>query len=105
MTEEINNLNTDLKDLFVNSEIEKSFEIMDNIPTEIALELTLYNYDIIKKYFDSEKYTVLFQHIKFVAYSSFLCEYSINHQIIKSEDYESMASTFTEIYNLIKQNQ
>ena len=103
MTEEINNLNTDLKEIFVDSKFERMQEVLDKIADSTIMEITLYNYDIIRKYYEAERYNLLAQFIKFVAYSSFLCEYSIKHQIISSDEYEKMYETFTNIYIKIKE--
>lgn len=105
MTEEINNLNTDLKELFVESKFDKMQEILDNIADNIILEITQYNFDIIRKYYEEQRYNILAQFIKFVAYSSFLCEYSVKCQIINKEDYEKMFEIFTDIYLNIKKEQ
>lgn len=105
MTEEINNINTDLKELFANAEYDKLIVHLDLLSDPIAQEITLYNYDIIKNYYETEKFTVIFQHIKFVAYTSFLCDYSAKRQLIIPADYESMALIFTNIYMLLKERQ
>ncbi|MDF2609944.1 MAG: hypothetical protein K0R92_1418 [Lachnospiraceae bacterium] len=105
MTEEINNLNTDLKELFVNSGFDKMNEILNEIPEAVVLEITLYNYEIIKKYYENAKFDILFQFIKFVAYSSYLCDYSAKCQLIANTDYESMNQMFTNIYLSIKSMQ
>lgn len=103
MTEEINNLNTDLKELFVNNQLEEAARILDETGDDIISELTLYNYEIIKKYYDSQKYSILIQHIKFTAFSCYLCEYSANRQLIGAKDFEDMSLLFQDIYNKIKQ--
>ena len=103
MTEEINNLNTDLKELFVNNQLEEAAGILDETKDEVVREITLYNYDIIKKYYDSQKFAVLIQHIKFTAFSCYLCEYSANRQLIGAEDFEGMSRVFGDIYSQIKQ--
>jgi hypothetical protein len=103
MTEEINNLNTDMKELFVNNKLEELIEQLNQTTDEIILEITLYNYDIIKKYFDTGKYPVLIQHIKFVAFSCFLCEYSAKRNLIDSQGFEDMTGIFNSIYELLKQ--
>ena len=102
MTEEINNLNTDLKELFVDAKYEKMEEILDNIGDSIVLEITQYNYDIIYKYYEAQRYEILTQFIKFVAYSSFLCEYSAKRQLIDSVEFEKMMEVFSNIYQLIR---
>lgn len=103
MTEEINNLNTDMKELFVNNQLEELTEQLNQTADETVLEITLYNYEIIKKYFDTEKYQVLIQHIKFVAFSCFLCEYSAKRNLIDALGFEGMSEIFNSIYELLKQ--
>ena len=103
MTEEINNLNTDLKELFVNNQLEEAARILNETEDEIVGEITLYDYEIIKKYYDSQKFSILIQHIKFTAFSCYLCEYSANRQLIGAEDFEGMSQVFNDIYRQIKQ--
>lgn len=103
MTEEINNLNTDLKELFVDSKFDRMQEVLDNIADGTIIEITLYNFDIIRKYYEGQQFNLLAQFIKFVAYSSFLCEYSVKRQIISSDEYEKMYEIFTSIYFKIKE--
>ena len=103
MTEEINNLNTDMKELFVNNQLEELTEQLNQTDDETVLEITMYNYEIIKKYFDTEKYQVLIQHIKFVAFSCFLCEYSAKRNLIDALRFEGMTEIFNSIYQLLKQ--
>lgn len=103
MTEEINNLNTDLKELFVDSKFDKMQEVLDNIADSTVIEIALYNYDIIKKYYETQRYNLLAQFIKFVAYSSFLCEYSAKRQIISNDEYKEMYEMFSNIYLKIKE--
>jgi hypothetical protein len=105
MTEEINNLNTDLKELFINSNFDGMKEILEETTDAIVLELALFNYEIIKKYYDSQKYDILFQHIKFVAFSSYLGDYSHQRQLIDENVYESMSQIFDSIYLLIKKKE
>lgn len=102
MTEEINNLNTDLKELFVDSKFDKMQEILDKIDNSIIIEITQYNFDIIRKYYEGQRYNILAQFIKFVAYSSFLCEYSAKNKLIDREEYERMLEVFNDIYIMIK---
>ena len=103
MTEEINNLNTDLKELFVNNQLEEAARILNETEDSIVVEITLYNYEVIKKYYDSQKFSILIQHIKFTAFSCYLCEYSANRQLIGGEDFEGMSQVFNDIYSQIKQ--
>jgi hypothetical protein len=105
MTEEINNLNTDFKELFVENKLDELTDRLDQTNDAIVLEITEYNFEIIKKYYESEKFTLLMQYIKFVAFSSFLCEYSAKRNLVNAEVFDSMMYVFNGIYNMIKQNQ
>ncbi len=98
MTEEMNNRNTDLKELFVENKLEELLESLEETADDIVIEITLFNYEIIKKYFDAGNFTVLIQHIKFTAFTCFLCEYAAKRQLISNEDFENMTFTFNEIY-------
>ncbi len=102
MTEELNNLNTDLKDLFVKDQIEEVMIILDKTAEDNVLEITRYNYDIIKKYYDSRKFELLIQYIRFAAFSCYLCEYAAKRQLIPQEEFDGMSAIFTEIYNHLK---
>ena len=103
MTEEINNRNTDLKELFVENKLEELLESLEQTADDIVTEITLYNYEIIKKYFDSGKFSVLISHIKFTAFTCFLCEYAAKRRLISKEDFDGMSSVFNEIYNNMQQ--
>lgn len=105
MTEEINNINTDMKELFVNSNYDKIIETLNALDDSVVLEITFSNYEIIKKHYDNEKYSLLFQFIKFVAYTSFICEYSAKRGLIEENDYKSMYDMFENIYTRIKEEQ
>lgn len=104
MTEELNNLNTDLKELFVNNQLDDLKNTLDKETDEVVVELTHYNYEIIKKYYDAKKFNLLLQYIKFTAYSCFLCEYAADRQLINAEEFNSMSAIFHEIYRIIQQN-
>jgi hypothetical protein len=104
MTEELNNLNTDLKELFVNNQLDDLKNALNKEQKEAVLELTYYNYEIIKKYYDTEKFNLLLQYIKFTAYSCYLCEYSADGGFISEEEFNGMSAVFHEIYRIIQQN-
>jgi len=104
MTDEINNINTDLKELFSENKLEELIEKLETLQEEIVLEITNHNYEIIKKYYDTEKFNLILQYIRFVAFSSFLCEYSYKSGIVTKEDYEGMYQTFEGIYKHLQNN-
>lgn len=104
MTEEINNLNTDLKELFSQNKLDELYEKLDETAGEIVTEITVYNYDIIKKYYDTQKYSLLFQYIRFVAYTSFLCEYSYKRELVDEDAFKAMMIVYEGIYTLLQEN-
>lgn len=104
MTEEMNNLNTDLKELFVENKLSELTDQLDGTDTDTVLTLTNYNYGIIKGYLDTEKYDLLGQYIRFVAFSSFLCEYAGNKQLVEAPVYQSMEDSFKIILEFIQSN-
>ena len=104
MTEEINNINTDLKELFVENKLEKLLEILEQTADDTVIEITIYNYEIIKKYYDTGNFAILIQHIKFTAFTCFLCEYAAKRQLISNDDFEKQTLIFNEIYNRMQQN-
>ncbi|MDF2804687.1 MAG: hypothetical protein K0S61_4592 [Anaerocolumna sp.] len=102
MTEEINNLNTDFKELFSENKLDELIEQLNNTESSIVAEITIYNCDIIKKYYDEKKFNLLLQFIKFVAFSSFLWEYSAKRELLDSVKNEEMSILFTSIYELVQ---
>lgn len=104
MTEELNNFNTDMKEMFMNNKFEEITELLaDKSDAEIH-ELTYANYDVIKKYYDLQKFDLLFTHIKFVAYSCFFCEYASKRGVIEDAVFQDMLVIFTSIYTMLQEN-
>ncbi|GEM_PF-836485 len=104
MTEEMNNLNTDLKELFVENKLDELTEKLDSTEKETVLTITNYNYGIIKGYLDTEKFDLLRQYVRFVAFSSFLCEYAGNKQLVEASVYQSMEGSFKTILSFIQKS-
>ncbi|BCJ93619.1 hypothetical protein acsn021_11880 [Anaerocolumna cellulosilytica] len=103
MTEEVNNFNTDLKDLFVNNKFDELTEQLAKSEVAIIEEIIMHNYSIIKKYYEEEKFNLLVQYMRFVAYSSFLCEYGAKNSIIPSEEFDAMNLIFMNIHEYVTQ--
>jgi len=104
MNEELMQLDADIKGLFVEEKIE---EIKDQLEVEsdaTIKEISFYNWHIIKKYFDNENFTLLFQHIRFVAYACFIIEYAHQRGLIGEDAFKAMILIFNDIYKLKKQN-
>lgn len=102
MTEEINNLNTDFKELFSENKLEELAEQLNKTESAIVTEITLYNYDIINKYYEAQKFNLIMQFIKFVAFSSFMWEYSAKRGLLDPEQSSKLSNLFTNIYEMIQ---
>lgn len=102
MKEEINNLNTDLKEMFIEEkydEIDKMIEVVDKTTIN---EIILYNWNIINKYYIEKNYNILAQYIKFVAFNCFLTEKANNKQYIEENVYVEMMEVYENISEEIK---
>lgn len=103
MNEEINNINTDLKNLFVESKLQEIVDILKEQSDEVVKELSDHNWGIVKKYYDTENFSLLFRYMKFVAYSCFLVEYAYKRNLIREEAFSIMISIYNDIYELIRE--
>lgn len=103
MKEELGQLDTDLKTLFVENKIEEMVELLNAQPDEAVKEMSDYNWNIIKKYYDTEKFELMFQHFKFVAYTCFIVEYAHKVGLISDEAFGIMMMVYNDIYELKKQ--
>ena len=103
MTEELNNFNTDMKELFMNNKFEEIIEELSAKNDDEIRDLTYTNYDVIKKYYDLEKYELIFNHIKFVAYTCFFCEYASKRGVIEDVEFQTMMAIFTNIHTMMQE--
>lgn len=104
MTEELNNFNTDMKEKFMNHQFEEIIDELANKSDEEVRDLTYTNFDVIQKYYDLQKFDLIFTHIKFVAYTCFFCEYANKRGVIADTEFESMMTMFTSIHGMLQQN-
>lgn len=98
MDEEILNLNTDLKEMFVEQkydELEAALNAVDKININ---EIILYNWNIINKYYDEGNFNILIQYIKFVAYNCYLTEMAYKESYIDENVYGEMMEVYDDIY-------
>ena len=105
MTEELNNFNTDMKELFIKNEIDSILVAMNEKPLEDIKEIAYVNYDVVKKYYDSQKFDLLFTHIRFVAYACFCSEYAGKAQAITEDELTEMMKIYTAIYEMMQARQ
>ena len=104
MTEELNNFNTDMKEMFMNNKFEEIIDELANKTDDEVRDLTFANYDVIKKYYDSQKFDIIFTHIKFVAYTCFFCEYASKREVIDAVTFQDMMAVFTSIHAMMQES-
>ncbi|HKL98778.1 MAG TPA: hypothetical protein VJZ06_02570 [Mobilitalea sp.] len=102
LSDELNNLDTDLKELFVNEKYNEIMDLLGDISDLSVKELSGHNWTIIKKYYDTEKFDLLKQHIKYVAYTCFLVEYAYKRKIIGEDAFGIMMQIYNDISKLNK---
>ncbi|MDF2906339.1 MAG: hypothetical protein K0R34_1660 [Herbinix sp.] len=103
MTEELGQLDLELKGLFTSSKMDELMELLNNQPEKTVKEISDYNWNIVKKYYDTERFDLLFQHLKFVAYTCFIVEYSHQIGIIGDDVFGIMMMIYNDIYELKRQ--
>ncbi len=105
MNEELGQLDADLKGLFVENKLDEMMELLKKQSDNDIIELSNYSWNIIKKYYDTEKFELLFGHFKFVAYTCFMVEYAHQLNLISDEAFSIMMMVYSDIYELKRQNQ
>lgn len=103
MTEELNNFNTDMKELFMNNKFEEIIDELNNKEDDDIRTLTYENFDIVKKYYDLQKFDLLFTHIKFVAYTCFCCEYACKRGVIEESEFDAKMAIYNSIHQMMQQ--
>lgn len=100
MKEELAQIDLELKGLFVDNKLEELIDFLKDQPAEIVKEISDYNWNIIKKYYDTENFELLFTHLKFVAFSCFMVEYAHQIGLISEEAFSIMMMIYNDIYEL-----
>ncbi len=103
MKEELGQLDADLKGLFMENKLEEMYGLLKEQPVESVSEISEYSWNIVKKYYETERFDLLFEHFKFVAYSCFLAEYSHQIGVINDGAFEFMAGVYQDLYERKKQ--
>jgi predicted P-loop ATPase len=103
MNEELGQLDADLKGLFVENKFDEMKEMLKEQPDSSVKELSDYNWNVIKKYYDTERFDLLFKHFKFVAFTCFMVEYAHKLSLISDEAFGIMMMIYNDIYELKKQ--
>lgn len=103
MTEELGQLDADLKGLFVEANMDEMTELLKEQPESTVKEIAEYNWNIIKKYYDTENFELLFKHLRFVAYTCFMVEYAHQIGVIGDDVFGIMMLIYNDIYELKRQ--
>lgn len=104
MTEEITNLNTDMKELFTENKYDELVEKLNDTSDAVVLEITEHNYNTVRKFYDAGNFNLIFQYIRFTAYTSFVCEYSYKREIISNNQFQEMTDMFNGIHEKLMEN-
>lgn len=105
MNEELAQLDADLKGLFSENKIEEMGVLLQELPNETVKELSDYYWNVIKKYYDTERFDLLFGYFKFVAFTCYIVEYAHKISIISDEAFSIMMMIYNDIYELKRQQQ
>jgi predicted P-loop ATPase len=103
MNEELLQLDADLKGLFVENKVDEMIELLKEQPNTTIKEISDFSWSVIKKYYDAERFDLLFNHITFVAYTCFIIEYTHQIGLITNEDFDAMMMVYSDIYEMKKQ--
>lgn len=102
MQEELMNKNTDLKELFVQQKYEEMIEFLDGLTNEEKIELAYFNMEVIEKYYNTQKYDLIKQYLTFVAYCSFIFEYTAKSGLLEEIKVEEWNTLFANIFEIVK---
>lgn len=103
MNEELGQIDADLKGLFMENNLDEMMELLQEQPEAVVKEISEYSWNVIKKYYDTERFDLLFQHFKFVAYTCYIVEYAHQIKIISDEAFGIMMMVYNDLYELKKQ--
>lgn len=103
MIEELGQLDLELKGLFVESKQDELMELLNRQPENVIKEICDYNWNMVRNYYDTERFDLLFQHLKFVAFTCFIVEYAHQIGIIGDDAFGIMMMIYNDIYELKRQ--
>lgn len=102
MQEELMNKNTDLKELFVQQKYEEMLGFLDELTNDEKIELAFFNVEVIEKYYNSERYDLLKQYLTFVAYCSFVFEYTAKSGLLDEIKVVEWNTLFANVLEVVK---
>ncbi len=103
MKEELGQLDLELKGLFMENKIDDMLEVLQDKSDSDVKEISDINWNVVKKYYETERFDLLFLHFKFVAYTCFIVEYAHQKGIISDEAFGIMMMVYNDIYEMKRQ--
>lgn len=104
LSDDLVQLDGDLKELFMDQKLEELNERVAKEKEADIRELSLYNWEIVKKYYDDDRMDIILQFLKFVSYSCFLVEYANQQGIISAMEYQNMFEVYQNVFDFIQKN-
>lgn len=104
MKEEYLQLDADLKGLFSENKLDELNELLHEQPGDVVNELSTHYWDIINKYFETERFDLLFGHLRFVAFTCYIIEYAYQAGLISENDFVARMQIYQTIYELKQQH-
>ena len=102
MIEELQTKDLELKEIFIKQEYEHLIDNLNECSDADVLEMTEVNWQVVKKYYDQGRNDLLRQHLNFVAYGSFITEYSGKRGLFKDEEYKIKYALFEDIFEALQ---
>lgn len=99
MNEVLAELDLELKGYFVGNKLEELMNKLNETTDEDLQFILDENWVIMKKYYEGGNMELIFQHIKFVAYTCYLVEYSNQRGLLEEETFSGMIAIYEDIYN------
>ena len=98
MNEELAQLDADLKGLFSENKLEQMNELLKEQAEAVIIEITKFYCGVIRKYYDGERFDLLFTHIRFVALTCYVVEYAKQSSLLQEEEYQGMMRIYNDVY-------
>ena len=104
MNEELGQLDLELKGLFMENKIDDMLEVLQDKLDSDVKEISDINWNVVKKYYETERFDLLFLHFKFVAYTCFIVEYAHQKGLISDEAFGIMMLVYNDIYEMKREH-
>ena len=103
MREELAQLDADLKGVFAEDNFEELNVLLSQQPDSTVKELSDYYWNIIKQYYETERFDLLFAHFNFVAFTCYIVEYAHQATLISDDAFGIMMMVYNDVYELKRQ--